>query len=154
SITRYLTKYSRRQPIVLVLDDIHWANIPSLRLLEFVAQEIAESRILLIASYRGIDLSRHHPLLDSLGALARLPHVVRLQLTGLGLEAVRQFTTAVAGTDPPDWLVRTIHRQTEGNPLFVREIVRLLASQDHFAEGAHLPESVAVPAGIREVIAR
>ena len=89
SVTRFLINSSRRQPLVLILDDLHWADVPSLRLLEFIAQEIADSRLLLVGTYRETELSRRHRLSDTLGALARVPHIMRLRLTGLNAEEVR-----------------------------------------------------------------
>ena len=74
SLTRFLIHLSRRQLLVLVLDDLHWADVPSLRLLEFLAPEIADSNLLLIGTYRDTELSRRHRLSDTLGALARVAH--------------------------------------------------------------------------------
>jgi ATP/maltotriose-dependent transcriptional regulator MalT len=157
SITRFLINASRRQPLVLVLDDLHWADVPSLRLLEFLAQEMAESRLLVVGTYRLTELSRQHRLSDTLGALARVPHTLRLLLSGLGAEDVRRFVTAAAGIVPPVWLTSAIHVQTEGNPLFVREVVRFLAQEGHFS-GAMLAGStsrtIRLPEGVREVIGR
>ena len=157
SIARFLINASRRQTLALVLDDLHWADVPSLRLLEFVSQEMAESRLLIVGTYRETELSRRHRLSDTLGALARSPHVVRLHLSGLNAEEVRRFVGAAAGMTPPAWLTNAIHNQTEGNPLFVREVVRLLAQDGRF-EGAGFaiaaPPSIRLPEGVREVIGR
>jgi DNA-binding NarL/FixJ family response regulator len=157
SIARFLVNASRRQALVLVLDDLHWADVPSLRLLEFLAHEMADSRLLLVGTYRETDLSRRHRLSDTLGALARVPHVVRLHMTGLGADDVRRFVATAAGVVPPAWLVSAIHSQTEGNPLFVREVVRFLAQGGHFskaASSAAAPPSIRLPEGVREVIGR
>jgi predicted ATPase len=101
-------------------------------------------------------------LSDTLGALARVPHAVRLHLSGLSAEDVRRFVAAAAGLTPPAWLTCAIHDQTEGNPLFVREVVRFLAQQGHFsgtalavaASGGATPPVIRLPKGIREVIGR
>ena len=74
---------------MLVLDDLHWADVPSLRLLEFLAQEIANSGVLIIGTYREAEVSRRHRLSDTLGALARAPNLVRLHLSGLSTEEVQ-----------------------------------------------------------------
>ena len=89
---------SRGRPALLVLDDLHWADAPSLRLLEFLAPEIADSRLLLIGTYRANELSRQHPLSDALGGLARAPHVTRIHLAGLTAEEVHEFIAAATGT--------------------------------------------------------
>jgi ATP/maltotriose-dependent transcriptional regulator MalT len=155
SISQFLIRSSRRQPLVLVLDDLHWADVPTLRLLEFLAQEVAGSRLLVIGAYRDTDLSRRHRLSDTLGALTRVPHVLRLHLTGLSSEDVRQFVTTTAGMALPAWLTNAIHSQTEGNPLFVHEVVRFLAQEGRFNRDALvMPPTIRLPEGIREVIGR
>jgi predicted ATPase len=122
AIRRLLADASEAHALVLVLDDLHWADAPSLRLLEFLAPEIADSRLLLVGTYRANELSRQHPLSDTLGGLARVPHVARVNLHGLSTEEVQAFIAAAAGTPTPNWFAQTLHRQTEGNPLFLREI--------------------------------
>jgi DNA-binding CsgD family transcriptional regulator/tetratricopeptide (TPR) repeat protein len=155
SISQFLIRSSRRQPLVLVLDDLHWADVPTLRLLEFLAQEVAGSRLLVIGTYRDTDLSRRHRLSDTLGSLARVPHVLRLHLSGLNSEDVHQFVTSTAGMAIPAWLTSAIHSQTEGNPLFVHEVVRFLAQEGRFNRDAPvMPPTIRLPEGIREVIGR
>ncbi len=156
SIARFLVNHSRRRPLVLIFDDLHWADGPTLRLLEFLTQEMAEGRLLVIGTYRDTDLSRRHLLSDTLGALIRVPHVVRLHLSGLDIEDVSDFATTAAGITLPPWLTSAIHSQTEGNPLFVRELVRFLQQQGHFdlASSAMIPRTIRLPEGIREAIGR
>jgi predicted ATPase/DNA-binding CsgD family transcriptional regulator len=157
SIAHFLVTTSRRQALVLVLDDLHWADVPSLRFLEFLAQEMAESRLLVVGTYRETELSRRHRLSDTLGALARVPHAVRLHLSGLDAEDVHRFVTSTSGTLPPASLTKAIHTQTEGNPLFVREVVRFLAQGGHFSRAAAagaIPTAIRLPEGVREVIGR
>jgi DNA-binding CsgD family transcriptional regulator len=142
-----------------VLDDLHWADAPSLRLLEFLVPELAGSRVMLVGTYRPTELSRQHPLSDALGGLARARHTARIDLGGLSAEEVRAFITAATGTQPPDWLSRSLYRQTEGNPLFLREIVRFLEHQglfsaDRSAPLAALPPTIRIPEGVKEVIGR
>ena len=162
AIARFLINASHRQPLVLILDDLHWADVPSLRLLEFLTQEMADSRLLVVGTYRETELSRQHRLSDTLGALARMPNIVRLHLSGLNTEEVRRFVATTAGIIPPVWLTSAIHAQTEGNPLFVREIVRFLDQQGHFsgatmdvnARSGTSPTTIRLPEGVREVIGR
>ena len=147
------------QAALLVLDDLHWADAPSLRLLEFLAPEIADSRLLLIGTYRPTELSRQHPLSDALGGLARAPHVARIHLAGLTAEEVHDFVAAATGTRPPAWLASSLYAQTEGNPLFLREIVRFLEQQgvlggDRATPLTALPPSIRIPEGVKEVIGR
>jgi len=157
SIARFLANSSRRQPLAIVLDDLHWADEPSLRLLEYLAQEMADSRLLVVGTYRETELSRRHRLSDTLGALARAHHMVRLHLSGLNVDDVGCFVAATAGMVPPAWLTSSIHTQTEGNPLFVREVVHFLAHEGYFSATVSanaVPRSIRLPEGVREVIGR
>lgn len=157
SITRFLLAQTRRRTLVVVLDDLHWADAPSLRLLEFLAPEIGRERLLLIGTYRENELSRRHRLSDTLGALTRTGAVSRLRLTGLDAEEVRHFVALAADVVPPAALVHSLYQQTEGNPLFLREIVRFLHEQGRFddvASGRLADAAMRMPAGVREVIGR
>jgi DNA-binding CsgD family transcriptional regulator len=159
SIGRLLAKACERQTLVLVLDDLHWADAPSLRLLEFLAPEIADIPLLLVGTYRANELSRQHPLSNTLGGLMRVPHVARLSLLGLSAEEVHAVVTAAAGTAAPAWFTRSLHQQTDGNPLFLREIVRFLEQQgvlsaEFEVPEAALPRMIRVPEGLKEVIGR
>lgn len=157
SLSRFLIAASRRRPIVIVLDDMHWADAPSLRFLRFLVPELASSCLLVIGTYRQNELSRSHPLSDALGDLARAAHAVRLRLEGLGVDEARDLIANAVGTVPATGLVRSIHAQTEGNPLFLREIVRYLRDRDLLSGRAEarsqgLPASFRIPEGVREVI--
>ena len=101
SITAFLKSAGRRQPLVLVLEDLHWADRPSLLLLEFVARELSGARLLLIGTYRDIEVSRRHPLSQTLGELTRERLFQRLLLRGLSQEDVGRFIELVAGITPP-----------------------------------------------------
>ncbi len=158
SIRRLIAGLCACRPAVVLLDDLHWADAPSLRLLEFLAPDLADSRLLLVGTYRQTELSRQHPLSDTLGGLARASHVARIRLGGLSAEEVNDFIAAATATRPPAWLASSLYAQTEGNPLFLREIVRFLVQQgvlggDHATLTA-LPSSVRTPEGVREVIGR
>ncbi|MCI0439541.1 MAG: LuxR C-terminal-related transcriptional regulator, partial [Chloroflexi bacterium] len=154
SITTFLKRASEGQPIVLVLDNLHWADASSLRLLEFMAQETSEARLLVIGTYRDVDVARGHPLYRALGELARLRGFQRVLMRGLSQEEVGRVIEGMGGVRPSERLAQRVQRETEGNPLFVGEIVRWLAqegrlaSEDWSASGGRLPE------GVREVIGR
>jgi DNA-binding SARP family transcriptional activator len=157
SVTGFLKRAARAQPLVLVLDDLHWADEGSLRLLEFVASEVAGERLLLVGTYRDVELSRRHPLSKTLAELTRERLFERIVLRGLTSEDVAQFIEATCGTSPPHALVSAVHAQTEGNPLFVTEVVRLLTQEgeltpERLSEGGSW--SMRIPEGVREVIGR
>jgi DNA-binding CsgD family transcriptional regulator len=158
SIRQLLASLSRRRTLLIVLDDMHWADAPSLRLLEFLTPELGDSRILLVGTYRATELSRQHPLSNALGGLARVPQFARVNLAGLSAEEVRAFIAA-AGTTAPVGLAKALHDQTEGNPLFLREIVRFLEQRGALGAGLDareglLPPSIRIPEGVAEVIGR
>jgi DNA-binding CsgD family transcriptional regulator len=159
AIRQLLARAAERRPLLILLDDLHWADAPSLRLMEFIAPDIADSRVMLVGTYRATGLSRQHPLSDTLGGLARVSHVARISLTGLSAEEVSELIAAAAGTAPPAWFARTLHRQTEGNPLFLREIVRFLEQQGILRAGLGFPETnlppvIRIPEGLQEAIGR
>ncbi|MCH8987314.1 MAG: protein kinase [Chloroflexi bacterium] len=163
SITAFLKSAARRKPLVLVLDDLHWADHPSLLLLEFVARELASARVLVIGTYRDVELSRQHPLSRTLGELTRERLFQRVLLRGLDQEDVARFIELVSGVNPPSGLTEAVHRQTEGNPLFVTEVVRLLVQEGELTQdpstgsgraGESDTWSVRIPEGVREVIGR
>jgi class 3 adenylate cyclase/DNA-binding CsgD family transcriptional regulator len=158
SIRRLLTGLSRRHPSLIVLDDLHWADAPSLRLLEFLAPELTGARLLLVGTYRANELSRQHPLSNALGSLQRARHFTRINLTGLNEEEVQAFV-AGAGRAAPAGLARALRGQTEGNPLFLREVVRFLEQRGALgtgqeAAGDALPPTIRLPEGVTEVIGR
>jgi predicted ATPase len=157
SIVTFFKHSSQRQPLVIVLDNLHWADTASLLLLEFLALEIAASRLLLLGTYRDGELSRHHPLSDTLGALAREPCFQRIILSGFSREETAHFIALATGITPPDKLVERLYRHTEGNPLFLAEWVRLLRQEgertaEHWMTGDTIPGRM--PEGIRAVIGR
>ena len=156
SITAFLKSAGQRKPLVLVLDDLHWADHPSLLLLEFVARELASARVLIIGTYRDMELSRQHPLSATLGELTRERLFQRVLLRGLDQEDVGRFVELVSGVNPPSGMVEAVHRQTEGNPLFVTEVVRLLVQEGDLVQDSSGRESwsVRIPEGVREVIGR
>ena len=156
SITAFLKSASQKQPLVLVLDDLHWADQPSLLLLQFVARELGNSRLLLVGTYRDVDLNRQHPLAETLGELTRERLFQRVFLRGLTQQDVARFIEIAAGVDPPSGLVEAVHTQTEGNPLFVTEVVRLLVQEGELSSASGNRDSwtVRIPEGVREVIGR
>jgi DNA-binding CsgD family transcriptional regulator len=157
SVTAFLRQAAQRQPLLLVLDNLHGADTPSLLLLEFVAQELAGSRLLVVGTYRDMELSRQHPLTDTLAELTREHPPQRLLLRGLMHAEVEHFVAVTAGVPLPQVLVEALLAQTEGNPLFLTEVVRLLMQEEALTpERWQQPHSLRlrVPEGIREVIGK
>ena len=105
SISAFLKSVSQRQPLVLVLDDLHWADQPSLALLQFVARVLGGARLLIIGTYRDMELSRQHPLAEALGELTRERLFQRVLLRGLTQDDVGRFIEMTSGNTTPhgDW---------------------------------------------------
>ena len=159
AIATFLKQASSSTPIVLMLEDLHWSDKPSLMLLEFVARELANSKIMVVGNYRDMELNRRHPLSITLGDLTRERLFERVLLRGLQRHDVERFIEIAAGITPPSALVDAVHTQTEGNPLFVTETVRLLIQEGDIAsgratKGGTTSWEVRIPEGVREVIGR
>jgi DNA-binding SARP family transcriptional activator len=148
----FLRRAANAQSLVVVLDDLHAADTPSLLLLEFIAQELADTRILVLGLYRDLELGPDHPLSSTLIELARRA-ASSFRLTGLPEAEVARFIEAVHGVQPPGELATAIQRETEGNPLFVGEVVRLLAAEGRLEEAVGADALRAgLPASVRDVI--
>ena len=155
SVTTFLKNASKLQPLVIILDDLHWADKPSLLLLQFLARELKDARILVIGTYRDMELGRQHPLSQTLGELSRQGLSARIVLRGLTEQDVARFIEMTAGIKPTENLVRTVFQQTEGNPFFLNEIVRLLVVEGQLERPQVTTASgVRIPEGVREVIGR
>jgi hypothetical protein len=153
SASTFLKNAADERPIMLVLDDLQVADTPSLLLLRFVAGTLGDDRILILGTYRDTELRPDQPLAAALAELAREQAVCRVTLRGLAAAEVARVIAATAGSTPPDSLVRAVHDQTEGNPLFLGEVVRLLVEEERLTG----PESesglrIGMPRSVREVI--
>jgi class 3 adenylate cyclase/tetratricopeptide (TPR) repeat protein len=154
SITAFLKNAAQRQPLLLVLDDLHWADEPSLLLLRYLAAEMAVGRIVVVATYRDVELGRHHPLAATLAELARYPVTSRIALHGLRREDVDRYLEITAGHAPAPGLTDAVYEETEGNPFFLAEVVRLLAADGRLEDARSDRWSLTIPQGVREVIGR
>jgi tetratricopeptide (TPR) repeat protein len=154
-LVRFLQAALQRQPLVLILDDLHWADQPSLLLLEFLAREPRAARLLVIGTYRDVEVGRGHPLSRTLAELARSQRSQRLLLRGLPRPDVARFIALTAGIEPAAELVDAVQRETEGNPFFATEVVRLLVAEG-WLESTPLARSwsVSIPESVRDVVGR
>ena len=153
--TRFLKAAGAVHPLVLVLDDLHAADEPSLLLLRFLARELEASRVVVIGTYRDVDPTVREPLASTLAELARERVASRIELRGLVEEDVRHYIEVTTAIEPSTALVDAIRRETEGNPLFVGEVVRLLAAEGSLATvDLESLWTLGIPQGVREVIGR
>jgi DNA-binding winged helix-turn-helix (wHTH) protein len=143
---RLLAAGAEAGPVTLVLDDLHRADSASLALLEHAAREARHLRLLLVGTLRGGGEALAPEIQRVLDEISRLPHAERIELGGLGADDVRTYVEAVTGTAPSREAAEVLRERTDGNPLFLRELVR---SVDPNALGAGEP---ATPRSLRELI--
>jgi hypothetical protein len=146
-----------------VLDDLHWADPPTLALLRHLVHETANDRIMVLGTYRDTDLDRSHPLAGALAELRRLGSVQRIAIDGLDRDGVAQLLERAAGHDLDDAgqaLADAVFAETSGNPFFVGEIVRnlvetgaLVVRDGRWTSDLTLAD-VGLPEGVREVVGR
>ena len=136
-------------PLVIIFDDLHSADHPSLLLLGFLALQLRDTPILVIGTYREAEARADPQLAGTLGDITR--HGQRLPLRGLPERDVGDFVARVAGRRPPDRVVRAIHEATEGNPFFIDEVVRLLSAEGRLDDASQVV-GVRIPDGVRETI--
>ena len=163
AVSGFLADASTETPVLLVLDDLHWADRSSLQLLFHVLRADAPAALLVMATYRDTDLDRAHPLSTTLADLRRQRGASRLALTGIDGEGMNDLLAAAGGHDLDDAaraFSDALWRETEGNPFFVGEVLRHLTEtgglvQDggRWRAGASF-EQAGLPEGVREVIGR
>lgn len=140
---RLLEKLAADAPLVVVVDDLHWADRDSLLLLRHVAQRVGGARILLVGTYRGTDLGQDHPLVPVLAALNRESGVVRVELDGLDPDAVRELTERLApGVAGAGDLADRLREESGGNAFFLTELLQTVDAADGWTESVELPGSV------------
>ncbi|MGH8972787.1 MAG: ATP-binding protein, partial [Acidimicrobiia bacterium] len=160
--TAWLADASLDTPMLLVLDDIHWAAKPTLLLLRHILRSPEPLPLLIVATYRDSEVGRGHPLSDLLADLRRVPGIERIHLSGLDQQAVQAFVEAAAGhslSEEEEFFTRTVWSETEGHPFFVAEVLRHLAESGAVAQDdtgrwrmAGEGEELGIPEGVRDVV--
>jgi len=138
AVRDHLAALAARRPLVLLLDDLHWADPASLDLLRVLGCGLADRPLLLLATYRADEITRRHPLYALLPLLVREAHAARLDLRpldGPGLRDLIRARHALPGADE-DRLVAYLQGRAEGNPLYAGELLRALAEAGTLHDGA------------------
>jgi tetratricopeptide (TPR) repeat protein len=158
AVTTLVSAIADEAPLLLILDDLHWADAPTLQLLRQVIRATRHTAVLVLGAYRDTDLVRTHPLSEMLVELRRDELVHRLPMRGLSEDDVRAL---LGGPDAADELVKALWHETEGSPLFLREILRHLMETGALAldDGGALRATkriaqLGIPEGVRDVIGR
>jgi tetratricopeptide (TPR) repeat protein len=145
AVATWLCRVAGTQPVLVVLDDLQWADAGTVRLLRFLVPDLPRSHLLVVGAYRDEEVEAPgHPLRGLLRELAARAEL--LPLAGLSATEVAALMTQVAGPPPDGDLAAAVHRRTGGNPFFVQQVTQLAV----LAPGA--PGSV--PAGVRDAIER
>jgi len=148
-IAAFLRASAERQPLVIVLDDLHWADRSSLMLLRFAVQTMRDARMLVIGTYRDVEITSDHPFIQTVGDLT----LERITLSGLPRAHVATLMAVTTGAEPSEDLAEVISGRTSGNPFFVKEVTRLLAAQGKLGQHGTAAAS-AIPLGVGDVIRR
>jgi len=163
AVAAWLAAASADEPVLLVLDDLQWAAKPTLLLLRHVVQAAGGGRVLVLGTYRDTELTHDHPLLDVVPDLRRQGGVERVSLTGLDGVGVAAFVEQASGRaldDAAQALARAVHEETEGNPFFVREVLRHLTEtgaverQEQGWTTRLAVDKLGIPEGVRDVVGR
>jgi len=161
AVTGFLINATCVQPLLVVLEDLHDAEKGTLDMLTHVSRHLAGTRLLIVGTYRDVEVDRNHPLSAALAELRRMSTYGRVILRGLNADEVRRMLESITRQEVPWGLAEAVHRQTEGNPLFVQEVVRYLAEEGLITrkEGRWRPTrdtplEMSIPEGLRDVIGK
>ena len=144
-VASLLAAHAASGPMVLVLDDLQWADEGSLELLAAVAGRLGDVPLLVVCTVRELEVGRNDALVDALAALTRRPGTRRLRLRGLSGAATAELVARTTGEAVDEATATAIHDRAEGNPFFTTELARLVAA------GAVGED---VPSGVRDVVRR
>ncbi|MDQ4096838.1 MAG: AAA family ATPase, partial [Actinomycetota bacterium] len=164
ALVGWLSDVSAEAPVLLVLDDLHWAAKPTLLFLRHVLRSAEPQRLLVVGTYRDSEVGRGHPLSDLLAELRRDGAVERMAISGLDAAGVTAFIEAAAGHTLDDEeeqeLPRLVWRETEGHPFFIAEVLRHLSESRAIEQrdGRWVLRSdlgeLRIPEGVRDVVGR
>ncbi len=165
AVVDLLARAGADHPVLLVIDDLHWAIKPTVLLLRHLLRSELASRLLVVVTYRDDELDRLNPLTDALAEIRRLRGVERVVLRGLDREGVAAFVAAAAGHDLDDRgmeLVAALHAETDGNPFYMAEVLNHLAESGvvyqedgRWTAAADLDiRDMGLPESVRDVVGR
>ncbi|HEY41971.1 MAG TPA: protein kinase [Dehalococcoidia bacterium] len=158
AVTSFLTSAAKVQPLLIVLEDLHDSDKGTLEMLTHVSRNLSGARLMIVGTYRDVEVDRTHPLSASLAELRRVATFDRVLLRGLNADEVRRMLESITRQDVPWGLAEAVHRQTEGNPLFVQEVVRYLVEEGLInREGGQWKATqleMSIPEGLRDVVGK
>lgn len=137
AVLGFLHRLADDRPLVVVVEDLHWAARSTLDLIAFMARNLRDRPIVMVATYRSDDLHRTHPLREWLAELARLPNAERLDLVPFSADEVRDQLTAILDGPPDDRILDAVVARSEGNPFYAEELVAAGASGTALSPSLH-----------------
>jgi DNA-binding SARP family transcriptional activator len=140
-------------PVVVLLDDLQWADPASLELLGYLATRLSDAPVLVGVTLRSRELGRSDPVTSALSAIARRPGSRRLTLKGLDATDSGELLAQAAGRPVDESVAAAIHARASGNPFFAGELARLLADEDQLDDVGAVARTP-VPEGVRDVVRR
>ena len=138
-VLRLITRLVASRPLLLIVEDLHWADRSTLDLLAFLVQTLRELGVLLVLTYRSDELHRRHPLRPVVAAWERVRSVERIQLGRFSRAEVGEQLRAIRDATPTDRFIDVVFERSQGNAFLVEEI---LAAVDNGADPGDLPPSL------------
>ncbi|UCB42804.1 MAG: hypothetical protein JSV77_10200, partial [Dehalococcoidales bacterium] len=161
AVTSFLTSAARVQPLLIILEDLHDSDKGTLDMLTHISRNLSGARLLIVGTYRDVEVDRTHPLSAALAELRRVATFDRVLLRGLNADEVRRMLESITREEVPWSLAEAVHRQTEGNPLFVQEVVRYIVEEQllYREKGKWIitrdkPLEMSIPEGLRDVVGK
>ena len=158
AVAQFFLAIAHEQPVVLVLDDLHWADRDSLRLLRHIARFANRTRLLLVGTYRDVEVDRRDPLAETLAILQHETDYAHLPLEGWSFDETAAYLSGLAVEPLPQAFVRYIHQEAGGSPFYTRELFRHLVEEHSIVhrEGRWSTDTdlraAGIPQGVREVV--
>jgi DNA-binding SARP family transcriptional activator len=147
-----ITALAGNRGLVVLLEDLQWADPASLDLLGGLGPRLAHAPVLLVTTVRDLEVGRDDAVVDALARITRQPGTRRVHLRGLTLAESGELLARTAGGQMPTDVVAAVHARSEGNPFFTTELARMLGEQGQ--SGAAAVRATAVPNGVRDVLRR
>ena len=160
AVGSFVARASERFPLMMVIDDVHWADEPTLLLLEHMAALMPTQRVLGVGTYRDVELEVTRPLAATLERLVRARTVERVSVKRFDRQGVAVMLEALAGKPPPDAIIAAVFDETEGNPFFVEEVFWHLVEEGKIFDDAGdfrtniSVDELDVPESVRLVVGR
>jgi predicted ATPase len=162
-VTKELLYLSSVKPLILVLEDMHWADSASLALLHYISRAIINERILVLVTFRSEELGRDtegrlHRLVETINLMSRESLFREIQLVNFDQDGVRRIAESMLGGKVDQKLVEKLLNESQGNPLFIVEFLRMLSERKNLirekGQWEHSIEKLGTPSKVRQIIMR